>query len=176
MNVSRPSTALPPGVPAPAFDLPRLGGGRATLLDLVPGGRPAVLAFFKTECPTCKLAFPFLERMWRRFQAAGDGRIGFLAVAQNPLEELPAFLQGYGATFPVASELDPYAVSDAYGITNVPTIFTLDDRGVITRTSVGFARSELDAVTAEATELAGSRDAASIFGSADSGVPILQPG
>ena len=30
-----------------------------------------VLAFFKTDCPTCQFAFPFLERLHERFAKSG---------------------------------------------------------------------------------------------------------
>ncbi|HKE01412.1 MAG TPA: TlpA disulfide reductase family protein [Planctomycetota bacterium] len=168
--------ALAPGSLLPDFDLPLVGGGRARSSDFVGRGRATLVVFFKTECPTCKLAFPFLQRIWERVRASGDGAASFLSIAQNRAEEIPAFFAGYGATFPVATEGEPYPVADACGITNVPTLFVADEHGVVLKTTVGFSRAELDAVVRELESRAGSATGASLFRESDSGVPVLQPG
>ncbi|MFN0205336.1 MAG: peroxiredoxin family protein [Planctomycetota bacterium] len=166
---------IQPGSLAPDFKLPLVGGGFATRDLLIEGGRPGLLVFFKTECPTCRLAFPILQRMYSRVQS--DSKLsGFLAIAQNSAAELPEFFVKYGAAFPVAHESDPYPVANAYQITNVPTIFLLEEHGVILRTAVGFNRNEFDTLTKEMLSRAGAPAGASLFTSADAGLPALQPG
>jgi peroxiredoxin len=163
------------GTPAPPFELTLVGGGRASASQLSADAKPSLLVFFKTECPTCRLAFPFLQRIWKRVEKAPHPA-GFLAIAQNAPADIPGFMAGYGATFPVATESEPYATADRYEIANVPSIFLLDEHGVILQTAVGFARHEYDALAEELLSRAGAGKLGSLFTAADASVPVLQPG
>lgn len=166
---------LEPGTLAPEFDLPLLSGGRATRRSLQQGDRAALVVFFKTECPTCRLAFPFLQRIAARVRRAPEPA-GFLGIAQNGLGDLPEFLEKHRADFPVASEGDPWQASEAYGVTNVPSLFLLDEHGVILRASAGFSKSEFEEISAEILARSGAAGEAPLFTSADASVPALQPG
>ena len=55
-----------------------------------------VLAFFKISCPTCQLAFPFLERI----HSSGTG-LEFTGISQDDDAATEQFLKRYGITFPV---------------------------------------------------------------------------
>ena len=59
---------LEPGERAPDFDLQDDHGRVRSLREMVKSG-PVLVAFFKTTCPVCQLAFPFLDRI-HRVQAA----------------------------------------------------------------------------------------------------------
>lgn len=163
------------GTKAPHFDLPLAGGGRVSPANVYLEKRGGLLVFFKSECPTCRLAFPFLQKIYARTKTAADP-IGFLAIAQNPAGEMPEFFKKYGAEFPVACDGEPYAASNAYGITNVPSIFIFDEHGIIIKTIVGFSKKEYDAATEELLSRAGAKGQASIFSEADFAVPAMQPG
>ena len=52
---------LETGASAPDFILPDVNGQRYTLSDALRQG-PVLLAFWKTDCATTRLAFPYLER------------------------------------------------------------------------------------------------------------------
>jgi peroxiredoxin len=134
---------LSAGVPAPDFTLSKLGGGQVSLYQLLKKG-PVVLVFFKVGCPTSQYAFPFFERM---YQANRDAGASFLGVSQDDAKHTRAFLKQYGVTFPIALD-DPssYAVSNAYGLTNVPTLFYLEPSGEIAISSVSWLRAEVEAV------------------------------
>ena len=133
--------ALPAGVKAPEFALTTTSGRPVTLSELTKRG-PAVLAFFKVSCPTCQYAFPYIERL---FQAHKSGPVSFLAISQNNAAETQAFVKQYGVTFPVAID-DPqrYIVSNAYKLTNVPTIYLVDRDRKIQVSSVGWARMDIE--------------------------------
>jgi len=133
--------ALPKGVKAPEFSLPTTSGKPTTLSELTKRG-PAVLAFFKVGCPTCQYAFPYIERL---FQVHKSEPVSFLAISQNDAAETQAFVKQYGVTFPVALD-DPkrYIVSNAYKLTNVPTIYLVDRDGKIQVSSVGWARMDVE--------------------------------
>jgi len=134
---------LSAGVRAPAFTLPTVQG-KPVLLDEALQKGPVVLAFFKVSCPVCQYAFPFFERVYRAHQAPD---ITFLGVSQDKLKDTRKFLSEYGVTFPVALD-DPskYVVSNAYGLTNVPTLFYIAPDGEIEVSSVGWSKADVDAV------------------------------
>lgn len=134
--------ALPPGTKAPDFSLPDPNGSTFSLQAALKQG-PVLAAFFKVSCPTCQYTFPFLERI---YQSHG-GKITIVGISQNNLRDTAAFLKEYGVTFPALLD-DPngYAVSNAYGLTNVPSLFLIGQNGQIEITSVGWVKPEVEEI------------------------------
>ena len=117
--------ALTAGAKAPEFELKAMDGRRFQLRDELARG-PVVLAFFKVSCPTCQYAFPFLERLHQAYghRPSGDKEVRLVGVSQNDPKDTAAFTKEFGVTFPVLlDEIGKYPVSNAYGLTNVPTVF-----------------------------------------------------
>ena len=143
--------ALITGKLAPDFTLPTLDGKQTSLHHLLKQG-PVVLAFFKVSCPVCQYAFPMYERV---AQAHKNGGAAFLGVCQNGASDAKAFAREYGVTFPIAIDYDAnhYAVSNAYGLTNVPTLFYVDKDGEIEVSSVGWSKPDVDEVNAKLAAL-----------------------
>jgi peroxiredoxin len=139
--------ALPAGNEAPDFSLPAASGGndgnKFSLKAALRQG-PVLAAFFKVSCPTCQYTFPFLERLHR---AHGDKKITLVGISQNNESDTTAFLKEYGITFSVLLD-DPngYAVSNAYGLTNVPTLFLIGQDGQIEISSVGWVKQEIEKI------------------------------
>jgi peroxiredoxin len=138
--------ALIAGKLAPEFTLATTDGKTVDLADLLRRG-PVVLAFFKVSCPVCQYAFPLYERL---AQAHKDSGATFLGISQNKPSDAKAFAREYGVTFPIAidDESNHYAVSNAYGLTNVPTLFYIDPNGEIEASSVGWSKPDVDEVNA----------------------------
>jgi peroxiredoxin len=136
--------ALTTGKTAPDFSLPMVHGGDFSLAESLGRG-PVVVAFFKVNCPVCQLAFPFLERLYQGYKRKS---VTFIGVSQNGVADTKAFLKRFGVTFPITLD-DPsgYAVSNAYGLTNVPTVFYISHGGEIDVSSVGWARADVDDIT-----------------------------
>jgi peroxiredoxin len=131
--------ALIPGASAPDFELRALDGRRFVLRDELASG-PVVLAFFKVSCPTCQYAFPFLERLERAY---GHKVVRVIGVSQNNPRDTAAFIKEFGVTFPVLlDDTEKYPVSNAYGLTNVPTIFWIGQDGKIEVSSVGWVKAD----------------------------------
>jgi peroxiredoxin len=131
--------ALTPGASAPDFELRALDGRRFVLRDELASG-PVVLAFFKVSCPTCQYAFPFLERLERAY---GHKVVRVIGVSQNNPRDTAAFIKEFGVTFPVLlDDTEKYPVSNAYGLTNVPTIFWIGQDGKIEVSSVGWVKAD----------------------------------
>ena len=132
--------ALVAGVSAPDFTLPVLQGGSFSLADALKRG-PVVLAFFKITCPVCQYAFPFIERIHKAY----GNKVTVLGVSQNPVADTKMFVKEYGITFPIAlDDTKKYPVSNAYGLTNVPTTFLITPAGEIEISSVGWVRGEME--------------------------------
>jgi peroxiredoxin len=150
--------ALNPGTTAPDFTLPAMDGGQFSLREALARG-PVLAAFFKISCPTCQYAFPFLQRLYQAHvrQARGDKHITLVGISQNGKRDTAAFIKEYGLTFPVLlDDTSIYPVSNAYGLTNVPTIFWIAEDGEIEVSSVGWVRKDIDDLNQRAASIAGS--------------------
>lgn len=133
--------ALEPGTTAPDFTLPTMDGKQFSLREALVRG-PVLAAFFKISCPTCLYAFPFLQRIC---QAHGNKTVAIVGISQNGKKDTGAFLKEYGITFPVLlDDTSSYPVSNAYRLTNVPTIFWIAQDGEIEISSVGWIRKEIE--------------------------------
>ena len=153
--------ALTPGTTAPDFALPTMDGKRFSLPEALGRG-PVVAAFFKVSCPVCQYAFPFLERIYKTY---GSKNVSIIGISQNDKKDTAGFLREFGITFPILlDDMNTYPVSNAYGLTNVPTVFWIAQDGEIEISSVGWVRQEFEEMARKA---AGSAGAA--------GKPVFQP-
>ena len=149
--------ALALGAKAPDFSLKSLDGKRFSLADELARG-PVVLAFFKVSCPTCQYAFPFLERLYKAYGHKGVRLVG---ISQNDASETAAFSKDFGITFPVLlDDTRSYPVSNAYGLTNVPTIFWVAQDGEIEVSSVGWLKADFEEINRRMAEAGKSAPAA----------------
>ena len=142
--------ALATGTKAPQFELKTLDGKEVSLADALSRG-PVILAFFKVSCPTCQYAFPFLERLHKAY---GAKDVAIVGVSQNGAKETAAFNKEFGITFPVVlDDTDSYPVSNAYGLTNVPTIFWIAQDGEIEVSSVGWVKADFEQINRKMAEI-----------------------
>jgi len=142
-------STLSAGAVAPDFTLTAVDGQPISLHGALKKG-PVVLVFFKVGCPTSQYAFPFFERM---YQANHGGNVSFIGISQDNAKNTQAFLKQYGVTLPVAlDDSTNYAVSNAYGLTNVPTLFYVSQSGEIEISSVSWSKAEVEAVNQKLAE------------------------
>lgn len=133
--------ALPAGTKAPEISLPSLDGGKFSLQAALKQG-PVLAAFYKVSCPVCQYTFPFVERLHKAY---GDKKITVVGVSQDTQRDTSAFVKEYGVTFRnLLDDPNGYAVSNAYGLTNVPTLFLIGQDGQIEITSVGWVKQEVE--------------------------------
>jgi peroxiredoxin len=151
--------ALTTGTKAPDFELKTTDGNPFLLRDELARG-PVVLAFFKVSCPVCQYAFPYLERLHQAYKQKGYTLVG---ISQNDSKATSAFMREFGVTFPVLLD-DPrtYPASNAYGLTNVPTVFWIAADGTIEVSSVGWVRKDFEEI-AHRMASSGNLPAAPIF-------------
>jgi peroxiredoxin len=142
MASSKQKTMLSAGDRAPEFELEDLSGGRRTLSG-ISSGKPVLLAFFKVSCPVCQFAFPFLERMYR---GRSNQEIAIYAISEDDAQSTRAFQAEHGISLPTLldKEEEGYPASNAYGLTNVPSIFLVEPDGRISQALMGFEKKGLE--------------------------------
>jgi peroxiredoxin len=141
MASRRQPRLLEPGSPAPAFRLKSLEGGESTLAEWTARGR-VLLTFFKVTCPVCQMTLPFLERIHL------SGNLAVCAISQNDAADTREFHQYFGVTLPTLldSEEEDFPASNAYGLTNVPTLFLVEPDGVISRVIEGWSKMDMQSL------------------------------
>ncbi len=160
---------LPPGTEAPAFELPSSQGAPRSLHDIAGDG-PALLAFFKTGCPTCQMAFPVYTELERRY---GDA-VPVVAVSQDTLARTVPWLEDKGfAGVALDDQSDGYAVSETYAVTTVPTLFLVEG-GTIADVSQAWDRERVNDLARRLGERTG-RDTSAVSSEGD-GLPAFKPG
>jgi peroxiredoxin len=163
--------ALAAGTRAPEFALKTLDGKEFSVSEELARG-PVVLAFFKVSCPVCQFAFPYLERLHKAYQQKGYTLVG---VSQNNAKDTAAFNKEFGVTFPVLlDDTNSYPVSNAYGLTNVPTVFWIAQDGEIELSGVGWLKADFEELNQRMAE-AGKIAPALLFKSGES-VPDYRAG
>ena len=134
----------------------------------IPGvDDPRVVFFYKVTCPTCQMSAPVAERLHERL---GER---FVGIGQDPREKLDQFAEELAATFTSISDQPPYALSDAYGIRTVPTLFLIED-GQVLDVVESWDRDAWNRLAAKVGELAGE-PAAALSWDGD-GLPPFRPG
>jgi peroxiredoxin len=135
--------ALEAGSKAAAVKLATVKGETFDLGAALRHG-PVVLAFFKVSCPVCQFTFPYLERLHRAYPG---GKVQIVGVSQDDKRDTAAFIKEFGITFPVAlDDTSKYPVSNAYGLTNVPTIFLIAPDGAIELAGIGWSKQDIESL------------------------------
>jgi len=118
-----------------------MDSSQQSLKDLLERG-PVVAFFFKNSCPVCQYAAPFIERIYK---AQADKHVSIVGISQNNQKDTARFIKEYGLTFPVLlDDTESFPVSNAYGLTHVPTIFWIAQNGPIEISSVGWSRRDVE--------------------------------
>jgi len=153
------------GDKAPDFNLEGSRGEQVSLAELTAEA-PALLAFFRVDCPVCQLTWPFLERL---HQAVPSTQLRVVGISQDDASETNSFAQEFGSSFPLLLDRGQsgYAVSNAYGVYTVPSLFLVERGGTVSWSSGGFVKADLEEL--------GSRFGVSLFRQEDH-VPAWKAG
>ena len=170
MGWEAPLTTINAGNTAPGFTLKSLDGKEYSLANLLQKG-PVVAAFFKISCPVCQFTLPFIQRLAERYE--GDTAT-ILSISQDDAKSTAAFNKEYGLSFPTLLDDSDYAVSNAYGLSMVPTIFLIELDGKVKVSSMGFDKADLEKIAGALS--ARRKIAAAPLFRADEVVPASKPG
>ena len=163
-------TNIAAGNVAPGFTLKSLDGKEYALEKLLEKG-PAVVAFFKISCPVCQFTFPYLQRLAERY--AGDSAT-VISVSQDDARGTREFNREYGVTLPTLLDEPGYTVSNAYGLTMVPTIFLIEPDGKVKVSCMGFDKGDLEKIASELSQR--RKIAAAPLFRPDEVIPAQKPG
>jgi peroxiredoxin len=158
------------GERAPDFSLADLQGTVHSLAEALKKG-PVALAFYKISCPICQYALPFVERIYKAY---GNERVTVLGISQDDARDTREFCEEYGLTFPALMDEEGYAVSNKYGLTNVPTVVLVQPDGRVKVGGHGFSKRDLETVSKEFAAATG-KPVAAVFKPGEA-VPDYKPG
>ncbi|MCL5746198.1 MAG: TlpA family protein disulfide reductase, partial [Acidobacteria bacterium] len=123
-------------------------------------GAPALIVFFETDCPTCRLAMPYLNAL-----AAASAQV--IGISQDDELATSDFCAQMSVAFPVIQDRD-LTLSRAYDPMAVPCLFLLNAQGYVTKIQAGFDKEALN-------EIAAMLGLAPAAGDTD-GAPARKPG
>ena len=142
--------ALAPGTHAPDFILHSMDD-KVVFPAGSPGAGTSYGGVFQNLLPHLPVRISFSAADLRGARKQGcHHRRAFLRTGKK---DTAAFLKQYGITFPVLlDDTASYPVSNAYGLTNVPTIFWIAQDGEIEISSVGWIRKEMEELNLRAAQ------------------------
>src|SRR5580693_3742790 len=135
---------LLPGDQAPSFSIlkPR---EKASRYAAGAGGKPSLVIFIETDCPTCRLTIPYINRL---AEAVDESFANILAVSQDDELATKNLVDEMSMNFPVVIDRD-LGISRLFDPQTVPTIFLLDSQGRITQVEAGFDKAAINSVAAK---------------------------
>jgi hypothetical protein len=103
---------------------------------------PALLCIGHSDCQTSRLTLAHVDRLHRRRTAP----VEVVAIVQDAPATARDLAAALGLELPVLIEDDPYPVSEALGLTTVPTLLLVDAGGRVAERSEGFHRAALESL------------------------------
>ena len=128
-----PAATVPVGSAAPAFSLPRLGGGSPVTLDATRG-TPTVVNFFASWCKDCQAELADFAALAVRT----TGEVAVVGVDSNDADGSAArdLLANAHATYPVGVDVLARTAT-TYRLTALPVTYFLDAGGRVVHVALG---------------------------------------
>lgn len=132
--------SLPVNVEAPSFTLTDINGESLTLKDF--RGKIVILDFFATWCGPCKTQIPYLSQVYREY---GFSKVVVISVSIDPASDTIEKLKQYASDNSIDWIIvrDTAKVAGKYGVSAIPTIFIIDQEGIIRYAHVGVTSSSI---------------------------------
>ncbi|MCI0338576.1 MAG: TlpA family protein disulfide reductase [Acidobacteria bacterium] len=134
---------LKTGEQAPRFSLYELDGRKHQYPDAA-GGSITLIVFFETDCPTCRLTFPYISQVMHK---TGADAVKIIGISQDDEASTREFVEQLSVKFPVVLDHD-LNVTRQYDPMAVPTLFLIDREGKIFCTQVAFDKTGLNNMAA----------------------------
>jgi peroxiredoxin len=138
---------LPVGKVAASFELREVRDGKAVSLSSLQG-RPVILNFWATWCPTCVDELPTLDTLNRE----SDGRYYVYTISSEHPLKLREYMQDEELNVPVLFDRNGL-ISNAYKVNKIPTTVIIDAQGKLVHDFAGapdldIMRDHMDRLTA----------------------------
>ncbi len=132
------ASPLPPsshplsGAPAPDFSLSARGGHTESVA--AHAGKVVLVDFWATWCEPCRSSFPEYQALVARY----PDRVVVLGISEDDEQNgIDRFAEETGVHFPLAWDADK-AVAARYQISGMPTLFIIDQSGLVRFVHSGF--------------------------------------
>ena len=147
---------------------PLQAGDVAPVIPEVVFGDPVSLFFYKVTCPTCQLAAPTM----RLFERAFPGRV--VGIGQDPAAKLVLFAAEHDMGISSIEDVPPYAISEAYAVESVPTLFLVGGDARVIESVGAWDRDGFNRVAATLAELTNVEPV--LVSRPGDGLPPFKPG
>lgn len=127
--VSLPSAQDVINAPMIDFTLNTLNGQGVSLSDFK--GRIVFLNFWATWCGPCEREIPTLQAFTREQANVRDGAVVLAVDMQEAQDDITRFLDARSITSLLVLMDEQGAVSDQYGVFNLPVTFVIDRSGIV---------------------------------------------
>ena len=128
----RSAAPIEPGLAAPEFGLPLLGGGEISLRAL--RGKVVLVNFWATWCAPCEQEMPAMQRLYAQLAPRGFELVA-ISVDEDA-EDVARFRERLALGFPIA--LDPKRdAADRYQSFRYPESFLIDREGTLVARYIG---------------------------------------
>lgn len=124
--------------PLPAFILPALGGGVFNSADLK--GKPAVINFFASWCPSCWVEIPHIQAAFQDYKGQGLHVLGIGVLDSE--ESVRWMVSKLGITYPTAYDTKGDTVGNILRLRAMPTTLFVDRQGIVRVRWQGFLDKE----------------------------------
>ena len=114
--------------PAPAVAFTLLDGRTLALAEL--RGRPVLVNFWATTCPTCVAEMPELVALYQELRPRGFELIA-VAMPYDPPNQVQDFVRKEGLPFPIGLDVQAQVVAAFDNVRYTPTAFLIDPAGDI---------------------------------------------
>ncbi|MEI4791265.1 endospore biogenesis thiol-disulfide oxidoreductase StoA [Bacillus sp. FJAT-53060] len=120
-------------VMAPRIEVPTLTGETQFI---PPKGKRAILHFWTTWCPSCKMELPAFEQIVKENQSDVDILTVNLLGAEQSKNAVAQFVKDKKFTFPIVLD-ERGELMKKYQIITIPTTFFINEKGEVVKNHVG---------------------------------------
>lgn len=130
------------GAPAPDFTLAARSGEPASVSAYA--GRVVLVDFWATWCQPCRSSFPEYQALLARY----GGAVAVVAISEDDeAGGIDSFVAETGVRFPIAWDSDK-SVAQRYRISSMPTLFIIDQSGLVRFVHAGFRAGDQQQISA----------------------------
>lgn len=123
-----PGRGVEVGEAMPDIAMPTFAGD--TISRSSVAGKPVLLVFWNTWCPTCLRELPQIGKLAEKFSPKELTVVAINTGLNDSESKARAFWKKHGYRFPVGFD-HTFGIGQAFGIRGVPTVILVDAKGIL---------------------------------------------